>query len=487
MKNFLNIYKREFKSYFVSPIAYIVISIFLIITGWFFFSTFFLFGQAELRNFFSLLPITFSFIIPAITMRLFSEEIHTGSYELLYTMPVTGLDIILGKFFSALFFIIIMLLPTLSYGIFISFLGDLDWGPVLGGYIGAILMGAAYASVGLFASSCYLQQALLFRGRSNMKKSSLNNYSRFLLYIVIIVLLNIAGTVIFFRLDLTEGKAFSLSEESKKTVSALSEPLTIKVFFTNKLPAPYNNIERYLHDLLGEYAMSGNRYFNYEFYDVSTEGNERVKQNQELAQSYGIHPLQIQNIEQDEVKFQKAYMGMVLIHGDLIEALPPITTTDGLEFRITSTIGKMSSKTSALLNLKEKIAIKLFLSSSLQAVGPYMNLPGIMEAPKKIEEIVNKLNAKNYDRLNFTYIDPSQDQESTKEVERYNAMSLQWNEFIDRRGVKIPADKGFIELVVKYNERIEKVQILKVVRLPIFGTQYQMVDKLSGKGDKRDC
>ena len=309
-----------------------------------------------------------------------------------------------------------------------------------------------------------------------MKKSSLNNYSRFLLYIVIIVLLNIAGTVIFFRLDLTEGKAFSLSEESKKTVSALSEPLTIKVFFTNKLPAPYNNIERYLHDLLGEYAMSGNRYFNYEFHDVSTEGNERVKQNQELAQSYGIHPLQIQNIEQDEVKFQKAYMGMVLIHGDLIEALPPITTTDGLEFRITSTIGKMSSKTSALLNLKEKIAIKLFLSSSLQAVGPYMNLPGIMEAPKKIEEIVNKLNAKNYDRLNFTYIDPSQDQESTKEVERYNAMSLQWNEFIDRRGVKIPADKGFIELVVKYNERIEKVQILKVVRLPIFGTQYQMVD-----------
>src|SRR3989338_4885527 len=150
-----------------------------------------------------------------------------------------------------------------------------------------------------------------------MKKSSLNNYSRFLLYIVIIVLLNIAGTVIFFRLDLTEGKAFSLSEESKKTVSALSEPLTIKVFFTNKLPAPYNNIESYLHDLLGEYAMSGNRYFNYEFHDVSTEGNERVKQNQELAQSYGIHPLQIQNIEQNEFKFQKAYMKMVLIHGDL--------------------------------------------------------------------------------------------------------------------------------------------------------------------------
>jgi ABC-type uncharacterized transport system involved in gliding motility auxiliary subunit len=309
-----------------------------------------------------------------------------------------------------------------------------------------------------------------------MKKSSLNNYSRFLLYLVLVVLLNIVGTAVFFRLDLTEGKAFSLSEESKKTVSSLSEPLTIKVFFTNKLPAPYNNIERYLHDLLGEYAMSGNRYFNYEFYDVSTEGNEMVKQNQGLAQSYGINPLQIQNIEQDEVKFQKAYMGMVLIHGDLIEALPPITTTDGLEFKITSAIRKMSNKTSALLSLKDKIDIKLFLSSSLQAVGPYMNLAGIMETPGRIEDIVNKLNAKNYDKLKFSYLDPSQNPENASEAEKYNVMSLQWNEFVDRRGVKIPADKGFIELVVKYNERFEKVQLLKVVKLPIFGAQYQLTD-----------
>lgn len=162
MRNFSNIYVREFKSYFVSPIAYIVISIFLIITGWFFFSTFFLYGQAELRNFFALLPITFSFMIPAITMKLLSEEIHTGSYELLYTMPVTGLDVILGKFFSAVFFIIIMLIPTLSYGICIAFLGDLDWGPVIGGYIGAILMGASFASIGLFASSLTRNQVIAF-------------------------------------------------------------------------------------------------------------------------------------------------------------------------------------------------------------------------------------------------------------------------------------------------------------------------------------
>ncbi|MCF6246201.1 MAG: hypothetical protein L3J69_02450 [Desulfobacula sp.] len=74
---------KEFKDYFISPIAYIVISLFLIVTGWFFFSTFFIYGRADLRDFFSLLPITFSFFIPAITMRLFSEEKNVGSYETL--------------------------------------------------------------------------------------------------------------------------------------------------------------------------------------------------------------------------------------------------------------------------------------------------------------------------------------------------------------------------------------------------------------------
>ena len=73
MRNVRYIFDKEFKAYFISPIAYIVISVFLLVTGWFFFTTFFLYNQANLRNFFALLPITFSFVIPAVTMRLFSE------------------------------------------------------------------------------------------------------------------------------------------------------------------------------------------------------------------------------------------------------------------------------------------------------------------------------------------------------------------------------------------------------------------------------
>ncbi len=162
MKQSLHIFSKEFKDYFISPIAYIVIAIFLLVTGWFFFNTFFIHNQATLRNFFSLLPLTFSFIIPAVTMRLFSEEMNIGSYEVLMTMPVTTTDIVVGKFLAGFAFTGAMLLPTLAYPILISLFGDLDWGPVAGGYLGALLMGGSFTAIGLFASSLTRNQIIAF-------------------------------------------------------------------------------------------------------------------------------------------------------------------------------------------------------------------------------------------------------------------------------------------------------------------------------------
>jgi len=162
MRQVKNIFWKEFMTYFLSPIAYIVISIFLLITGWFFFMVFFLYNQADLRDFFGLLPIIFSFVVPAITMRLFSEEMNIGSYEILLTLPVTSRDVILGKFLASVAFISAMLVPTLAYPITISFIGQLDWGPVAGGYIGAVLLGAAFSAIGLFASSLTRNQIIAF-------------------------------------------------------------------------------------------------------------------------------------------------------------------------------------------------------------------------------------------------------------------------------------------------------------------------------------
>ncbi len=153
---------KELKDFFISPIAYIVISVFLLVTGWLFFSTFFVYNQADLRNFFNLLPMTFAFVVPAITMRLFSEEINTGSYETLLTLPVTFRQIIMGKFFAGVVFVSAILLTTLSYPIWIALMGELDWGPVIGGYAGAIMLGAAFTAIGLFSSALTRNQIIAF-------------------------------------------------------------------------------------------------------------------------------------------------------------------------------------------------------------------------------------------------------------------------------------------------------------------------------------
>lgn len=162
MQQVLQIFKKEFYTYFISPVAYIVISIFLVVTGWFFFSTFFIFNQASLRNFFALLPMIFSFIVPAVTMRLFSEELNVGSYEMLLTMPVTAVQVVLGKFLAGTLFVGAMLVPTLLYPVTLSLMGFLDWGPVAGGYLGAMLLGGAFCAVGLFASSLTRNQIVAF-------------------------------------------------------------------------------------------------------------------------------------------------------------------------------------------------------------------------------------------------------------------------------------------------------------------------------------
>lgn len=156
------VFKKEVTAYFTSPVAYIVISIFLLVTGWFFFSTFFIFNQADLRTFFAMLPLIFSFVVPAVTMRLFSEELNIGSIETLLTLPVTRVQVIVGKFAAAVAFVGAMLLPTLAYPASISLMGRLDWGPVIGGYLGAMLLGAAFAAVGLFASSLTRSQIIAF-------------------------------------------------------------------------------------------------------------------------------------------------------------------------------------------------------------------------------------------------------------------------------------------------------------------------------------
>ena len=156
------IMRRELRSYFSGPIGYIVTGLFLVINGLLFFAAFFLQNRADLRNFFSMLPIMLSFFIPAVTMRVFAEEKRVGSIETLMTLPVRELDVVTGKYLAVLVESLIMLAPTLFYAVTAEIFGSPDYGPIIGGYIGAIFICAAFAAIGLFCSSITKNQIIAF-------------------------------------------------------------------------------------------------------------------------------------------------------------------------------------------------------------------------------------------------------------------------------------------------------------------------------------
>ncbi|MEW6512185.1 MAG: ABC transporter permease [Bacteroidota bacterium] len=156
------IFRRELRSYFNSPVAYVVIVVFLAIIGWFFTSSLFLINVASLRVMFELVPLVFLFFAPAITMRLLAEEKKAGTFELLVTKPVRDVDIVLGKFLAAWTLLAAALAPTLIYLVSLAFLGSPDIGPVITGYLGLLLMGGVYIAIGLFASSLTENQIVAF-------------------------------------------------------------------------------------------------------------------------------------------------------------------------------------------------------------------------------------------------------------------------------------------------------------------------------------
>lgn len=162
MNHIIAIIKKELKNYFNSPLAYIFISIFLVILGWLFFRSFFLQGQANMRFYFNLIPWVYLFLIPAITMRLWAEEKKLNTAEILFTWPIKDYEAVVGKFLASLFFLIITLILSLSIPITISYLGNLDWGIVIASYIGAIFLGAAFLAIGLFISSLTDNQIIAF-------------------------------------------------------------------------------------------------------------------------------------------------------------------------------------------------------------------------------------------------------------------------------------------------------------------------------------
>ncbi len=172
MRNSYPIFKKEIGTYFFSPIAYVVITIFLVLSGYFFYSTvayYSLISLQALQNpymvsglnlteglispFFANIGIIAMLIIPMLTMRLFSEEKKSGTIELLFTYPLRDLDILIGKFLAASLVYLIPIIITMVYLAFIRTITELPVGPLLAGYLGLFLLGEAFLALGIFISS----------------------------------------------------------------------------------------------------------------------------------------------------------------------------------------------------------------------------------------------------------------------------------------------------------------------------------------------
>jgi len=162
LSQFKSIFLGELLAYFNSPIAYIFIVVFVVLTGVLFMTHFFLIGNADMRHFFDLLPIVLCIFIPAITMRIWAEEKKGNTFELLLTFPMDSYKIVLGKFAASFVFYFVSLAGTISIPLMLIFVGKPDLGPIIGGYLGACFVGAFFLSVGIFISGLCKDQIIAF-------------------------------------------------------------------------------------------------------------------------------------------------------------------------------------------------------------------------------------------------------------------------------------------------------------------------------------
>jgi ABC-2 type transport system permease protein len=162
MRSTLTLAWKELRQIFLSPIAYAFMVVFVFFMTFMFFRTFFLGGQCAMSGFFDLVPIAFAIVIPGITMRMWAEERKQGTMEFLLTSPINTWHIVLGKFLAGCALVTLCVLLTILVPITVGQHGDLDRGPVWGGYLGSILLGATCVAIGMFCSAFMQDQIVAF-------------------------------------------------------------------------------------------------------------------------------------------------------------------------------------------------------------------------------------------------------------------------------------------------------------------------------------
>ncbi len=425
MKGLRAVFKRECAAYFNAPIAYVFAVVFLLVANGLFMTTFFLAGLCDMRSFFHSLPFLLVIFVPALTMRLWAEERKTGTIALLYSLPCSPWALTLGKFGATFFFVLLTLLSTFIIPVMLSFLGNPDWGPILGGYLGAALLAAFLIALGQSVSAFFEDQivafilalligaAALLVGSDLVASSieswfpglggflrlalgltphftaftkgvlSLTNVLFFGSYTLAFLWLNVLtikgylryfgrrnfylGTLFLFgallflnaswahlrlpRLDLTEGKVYTVSPAARKVLEKLEVPIRVTYYVSSKdqLPAPMRTIARDVADILAEFAALSPK-FTYRVVDPTKDPDLIPK-----LREKGIVPFAVQTIERDQVSVRRIYSALAISYLDKREEVIPQVMPENLatlEYDIISRIYKLTLPETPVIALK---------------------------------------------------------------------------------------------------------------------------------------
>ena len=411
MHRLLTVARREFRSYFDQPTAYVLIVAFLAITLFLAFRTMYASGIASLRPIFDLLPVLFAVFIPAATMRTFAEERRSKTLEWLMAQPITEAELVLGKFLGDWWFVLLALAGTVPTAIGVLLVSDADAGIVLAQYIGAALLAAQLTAVGVWASSLTRNQVTAFIVAAGVsftlfliglpivqiglppsaagvlaQLSVLGHFEnvargvvdlRDVLYFasmtglflvlaftalaserlsrsrpehrrlrlgtmvvaVLVIVLNLLGSRVRGRLDLTKDNLYTLSSGTREILGGLDDLVQIKLFASGELPAEVQLQLRDVRDLLADMRRAANGKLL-----VSDIDPNRDEDAASEATELGIYPVEFNVLREDNFEIRRGYYGLAVVYADEYEVTPLIIRTDDLEFRLMAQIHRMTTE-----------------------------------------------------------------------------------------------------------------------------------------------
>jgi ABC-type uncharacterized transport system involved in gliding motility auxiliary subunit len=397
--------RRELKALFDLPTGYVLLVVFLAINGFLYFRQAYLSDTASLRPMLDLLPWELLFFAPAVTMRALAEDIRGGQIEVVLSQPLSELELLLGKYLGAVLFLWTALALTLPIPLGLSLGADLPWGTIIAQYLGAALLAAGLAGVGVWASSLTRSQITAFivgtgvmfvlvlvgldpllvglppgLGAVAARIGVLSHFEslgrgvidlRDVIYFVSLagiflalaygallgrklapasgglrrlrlgigilaaslIVVNLLGSYIGGRVDLSPGNAYTLSPATRGLVRELDDIVTVKLFASRELPTEVALMKRDVDDLLRDLRSAGRGQVRIVERDPSDDDAARRE-----AESIGIQPVQFNVIGQSELQVKQGYLGLAIQHGGETETIPFVQRSDDLEYRLVSAV-----------------------------------------------------------------------------------------------------------------------------------------------------